>query len=97
MALLIFPPDNLEPQLAALLHPDLRKSVADRVNKAILANQGQRHDAVIRSLVRLRAWAENSARETKKDFPAHIDLGLDSEARSDDSELQENGHEAMVI
>lgn len=96
MALLIFPPDNLEPQLAALLHPDLRKSVADRVNKAILASQGQRRDAAIRSLVRLRAWAENSARESKKDLPAHIDLGLDSETRSDSSELQENGHEAMV-
>ena len=64
MALLIFPPENLEPQLAALLQPDLRKSVADRVNKAILANQGQRRDAAIRSLVRLRAWAEDSARES---------------------------------
>jgi hypothetical protein len=97
MALLIFPPENLEPQLAALLQPDLRKSVADRVNKAILANQGQRRDAAIRSLVRLRAWAEDSARESKKDLPAHLDLGLDSETRNEDSELHENGHEAMVI
>jgi len=100
MALLIFPPENLEPQLAALLQPDLRKCVADRVNKAILANQGQRRDAAIRSLVRLRAWAENSTRDNKKDskdLPAHIDLGLDSDTRNDDSELLENGHEAMVI
>jgi glucose-induced degradation protein 8 len=97
MALLIFPPENLEPQLAALLQPDLRKSVADRVNKAILANQGQRRDAAIRSLVRLRAWAEDSARESKKDLPARLDLGLDSETRNEDPDLHENGHEAMVI
>jgi glucose-induced degradation protein 8 len=96
MALLIFPQENLEPQLAALLKPDLRKSVADRVNKAILANQGQRRDAAIRNLVRLRAWTEDSARESKKDLPAHLDLGLDSETRNEDSELHENGNEAMV-
>jgi len=97
MALLIFPQENLEPQLAALLKPDLRKSVADRVNKAILVNQGQRRDAAIRNLVRLRAWGEDSARESKKDLPAHLDLGLDSETRNEDSELHENGNEAMVI
>ena len=96
MALLIFPPDNLEPQLAALLHPDLRKSVADRVNKAILASQGQRREAAIRNLVRLRAWAEDSARESKKDLPAHLDLGLDGEVQNEDANLQENGHEAMI-
>jgi hypothetical protein len=96
MALLIFPPDNLEPQLAALLQPDLRKSVADRVNKAILASQGQRRDAAIRNLVRLRAWAEDSVRESKKDLPAHLDLGLDAETRNGEPEGHENSSEAMV-
>jgi len=93
MALLVFPPDNLEPQLAALLHPDLRRSVADRVNKAILACQNQRRDAAIRNLVRLRAWAEDKARDGKKDIPAQMELGLDG---SDKDNIQENGHEAMV-
>lgn len=91
MALLVFPPDSLEPQLAALLHPDLRRSVADKVNKAILTCQSQRRDAAIRNLVRLRAWAENTARDKKKDLPARIELGLDETIG-----MQENGHEAMV-
>lgn len=93
MALLVFDKDNLEPQLAALLSSDLRRSVADRVNKAILTTQNQRRDAAIRSLVRLRAWAENTARDHKKDLPARIELGLDSEDRDD---MRENGHEAMI-
>ena len=42
MALLIFPPDSLEPPLAALLQPELRRTVADRVNKAILTVQNAR-------------------------------------------------------
>jgi hypothetical protein len=96
MALLIFSPDNLEPQLAALLHPDLRKNVADQVNKAILASQGQRRNAAIRNLVRLRAWAEDSARECKKDLPTRLELGLDAEVHNDDSNLYENGHESMI-
>lgn len=91
MALLVFPPDNLEPQLAALLHPDLRRSVADSVNKAILSIQNQRRDAAIRNLVRLRAWAENTARDQKKDLPARIELGLDER-----EERYENGHEPMI-
>lgn len=88
MALLVFPAESLEPQLAEILHPDLRRQVADRVNKAILASQNQRRDAAIRNLVRLRSWAENTARESKKDLPAHLPLGLDSE--------NENGHEPMI-
>jgi len=88
MALLVFPPDNLEPQLAALLHPDLRRTVADQVNKAVLTCQNQRRDAAIRNLVRLRAWAESTARETKKDLPARLDLGLDAD---------EDRGEAMIL
>lgn len=82
MALLIFPPDQLEPQLAELLHPDLRKKVADRVNEAILASQGQRRNAAIRNLVKLRAWAENSSRDAKvATLPEQLDLALDADFR----------------
>ncbi len=93
MALLVFPSDSLEPPLAALLQPGLRRSVADRVNKAILTCQNTRRDAAIRSLVRLRAWAEDTARQSKKDLPAHLELGLDGDAKGG---APENGHEPMV-
>jgi len=96
MALLIFPPENLEPQLAALLHPNLRKSVAERVNKAILASERQRRHAAIRNLVQLRAWAEGSARDIKKDLPAQLDLGLDADLHNENSISHENGHDAMI-
>lgn len=96
MALLIFPPDDLEPQLKALLHADLRKDVADKVNKAILSSQGQRRNAAIRNLVRLRGWAEDTSRDSKKDLPSQLDIGLDADIHVEDSESHENGHEAMI-
>lgn len=76
LALLIFPADSLSPPLAPLLHPDLRKDIANRVNEAILLNQGARKEARLRNLVKLRAWAEQKAREAKKDIPEKLDLGL---------------------
>lgn len=97
MALLMFPPDDLEPKLAELLHPDLRRGVADKVNKAILVCESHRREAFVRNLVRLRAWAEHSAREIseankREDLPEHIGLGLD-----DNFEYQQdNGLEAMI-
>lgn len=91
MAILLFGPDDLAPQLAKILHPDLRREVADQVNRAILESQSQRTEASIRNMVRLRAWAENTARDQKKqDMPSHIDLGLDVEATA------ENGHDVMI-
>lgn len=90
MALLVFPPDTLEPPLAALLRPELRRTVADRVNKAILTVQCSRRDAAIRNLVRLRAWAEDTARQNKKDLPSRMGLGLD------EGVAFENGHEPMI-
>lgn len=92
MALLIFPHDNLDPQLAALLDPDLRREVADKVNKAILYRQTERREAAIRHLVRMRQWAENSARDNKKSLPEHIDLGLNA-----DPDGNEDGHEPMIV
>ncbi|CZT07056.1 related to LisH motif-containing protein [Rhynchosporium agropyri] len=93
MALLVFPADSLEPPLAALLRPELRRTVADRVNKAILTAQNARRDASIRGLVRLRAWAEDTARLSKKDLPSHIGLGLDGDERGSSTG---NAHEPMV-
>ena len=95
MALLIFPPDNLAPPLAALLDPKLRKDVAKRVNEAILSSQGERTKSKLLELVRTRAWAEKKAREAKKDLPDRIGLGLDPEHsgldRREDSVMQGNG------
>lgn len=80
MALLIFPPDKLTPQLKALLDTSLRQTVATAVNEAILASEGERREARIRNLVRLRAWAEQSARESKLDIPESIELGASHSA-----------------
>lgn len=72
-------PEELEPNLAALLHPDLRKEVADKVNAAVLASQGERRNAVMRQLVKLRSWAESTARAQSITLPSNMDLGLDNE------------------
>lgn len=76
LALLIFPNDNLSPSLAALLDPVLRKEIATQVNEAILQNQGARKAARLRNLVKLRAFAENKARDAKRDIPDKLDIGL---------------------
>lgn len=78
MALLVLPHYDLEPSLAALLHPDLRREVADNVNKAVLEYQSRRREAAIRQLVKMRAWAENTARAEKKSLPDHIEFALNT-------------------
>ncbi|XXG95077.1 Uridine kinase [Hypoxylon texense] len=96
MSLLVFGHDKLDPSIAALLKPGLRRDVADKVNKAMLQSQYQRRDAAIRHLVQMRAWSEENVRkEGKKDLPARIDLGLDSDS-SDKPGGVENGLEPMV-
>lgn len=92
MALLIFPHDNLKPELAALLSSDLRRTTAAKVNEAVLFRQDERREAAIRQLVRMRAWAETSARSKKKDLPESIGLGLGP----DNADNSENGHEPMI-
>lgn len=91
MSLLIFPHDKLAPELDALLRSDLRLNTATKVNEAILERQARRREAAIRQLVKMRAWAESSARAKKKDLPDRIDLGLKG-----DDDYNENGHEPMI-
>lgn len=93
MTLLVFPHDNLEPQLAAILNPELRRQVADNVNRAILREQSARREAAIRQLVKMRAWAENTARENSRNVPDAMDIGL---AGEEGERSQENGLEPMI-
>lgn len=89
MSLLIFlPSDKLQPQLAELLKPSLRRDVASKVNEAILISMDGRGEARMRSLVRLRDWSEQKARESGKDIPPVLALGLQD---SDDLHST-NGH-----
>lgn len=96
MALLIFPMENLPPVLKALLEPSLRLNLATQVNRAILRSQGKHTEAQIRNLIKLRQWAEQKCRETKKPIPAKLSLGLDQEDDADDQDGNEatNGNGA---
>ncbi|KAI6247413.1 Glucose-induced degradation protein 8 [Erysiphe necator] len=76
MTLLVFPSDKLEPDLVVLLEPSLRRKVAEKVNMAILGRQKSQKEATIRKLIRLRAWAEDSARSHNIDLPHQINLDL---------------------
>lgn len=91
MAILLYPRDSLKPEQAAIMHPNLRREVSDMVNKAILHRQTQRREAAIRHLVKIRAWAEETARSSRKNLPDRIELGLNGEDSS-----HENGSEPMV-
>lgn len=94
MALFLYPRKELRPEQQALLHPDLRRDVADKVNKAVIFRQTKRREAAIRQLVKVRTWAEDSARSAKKDLPSRLELGLNGE--DVDGSPHENGSEAMV-
>jgi hypothetical protein len=97
MSLLIFlPSESLQPQLAELLKPSLRRDIAGRVNEAILCSTaGGRGEAKIRDLVRLRLWAENKARDSGKDLPPYIPLGLQDADQV--SETNGNGEAADIM
>ena len=97
MSLLIFlPSDSLQPQLAELLQPALRRQVASRVNEAILTSMGTRGEARMRGLVRLRLWAETKAREAGKDLPPSLPLGL-QDADSSSGQANRNGEAADIM
>jgi hypothetical protein len=88
MSLLVFSHDSLSPQIAALMQPELRRQVADKVNQAILKRQGHSVESRIKEWVRARTWAEQYARKTKKDVPAHIPIGLDGDNEEYEDEDQ---------
>jgi len=96
MALLIFPTDKLTPQLKALLEPGLRHTVATSVNEAILESQGERREARIKNLLRLRVWAEQKARSAKLDLPDNLDLGTGSSSSNDTHEGLGEGDAMMT-
>ncbi|KAK3996192.1 CTLH/CRA C-terminal to lish motif domain-containing protein [Cladorrhinum sp. PSN332] len=93
MSLLIFDLESptLRPELKALLSSDLRRVTATKVNEAVLARQDQRKEAAIRTLVRMREWAESSARKKNLPVPSRLDIGLHDEDGMDTS-----GHEPMI-
>lgn len=52
--------------------------MANRVNEAVLTSQGSRREAKMRNLLRVRAWAEQKAREAKKELPEKLQVGLNN-------------------
>ena len=97
MTLLVFPHDSLDPSIAALLQPKLRREVADQVNATVLDRQYRRKDVAIRKLLQIRAWSEGTVRhETKNDLPSHIELGLDGDGDGDGEDKQNGQDEPML-
>lgn len=81
----------IQKELADLLEPSLRRTVASKVNEAILASTGARGESRMRMLVRLRNWAEAKARAAQKDIPPELPLGL-----QDVDERPSNGNSEAV-
>ena len=92
MALLDYPPESLAPPLAGLLDLELRTVIAARVNEAILRSFGDKDQPMLKSLLRLRAWAERKSREQGKDLPMTLDIWQDNTTtEGDDSIMADNG------
>ena len=93
MALLIFDPDKLTPPLAALLEPELRQEVGQRVNQALLASRGERTKATLYDLVNHRSWANQKAMEAKKEhLPDYIEISSDPTQNGHDSPQNGSSH-----
>lgn len=93
MALLIFPPDNLAAPLAGFLDPELRQTVAEEVNRAILEELDYEGEPRIKGLVRLRAWAERRAKEKKLSLPSE---GLDLWGKRPREEIIRDGEDSVM-
>ena len=98
MTLLVFKSKELPPELSELLDPKLRQEVGQRVNEALLKEQGERTKSKLLDLVRLRAWSAQKAREAKKDLPENLGLGLEQAPQGPgNGAVHSNGEgEAMV-
>jgi len=95
MALIVFPHDKLGPDLEPLLHPNLRREVADNVNKALLQRQADRREAAIRMLIHTRAWAGKTAQDSGKSHSEQMGLDLSLDLLGHRSRASENGSEEM--
>lgn len=97
MSLLLYLPDTgtLPKEVADLLDPTLRRKIASQVNEAILTKMGARGEARMRSLVRMRHWAEEKARAAGKDIPPALPLGLHPDEQPADS--NGNGEAADIM
>lgn len=91
MCLIAFAPDKVPPHVAALLDPQLKQNVAEMVNRAILTSYGANNETRIKALIKLRAWAEQKARDAGKDgLPATLGIGLDDN-QNGVGDMHENG------
>ena len=82
MALIIFPHNSLQPELAALLSPDLRRAVAYKVNMAMLRRRYPAHaEPSLLWLMRTRIHAEDVCRSKGRNLPEKIDLGMNPEGQ----------------
>lgn len=106
MALLAFPLDALSDPLRQLIDPELRRSVAKRVNDALLEGLvdtgtdgmigngrgvvGQDDIERVRGLLRLIQWGEQTAKEERLIVPT-LDVGMGT--WEEQGLQQTNGHE----
>lgn len=94
LALLIFSRDsNAPPAISGLLDTELRRTVATKVNEALLKGQGLRDQDKLRSLVQFRAWAERKAREEGRDIPETLDIWASpsSDRHAEDTVMSNDG------
>ena len=97
MCLAVFRPDQLVAPLTALLDHQMRRDMAKRVNEAMLESTGERTKAKLFDLVKLRAWSEEKARESKKELPDHLDIGLDSTNHTRGGHMHGNGNSETMV
>lgn len=90
MALIVFPHDKLGPELEPLLHPNLRREVADRVNLTLLSRPPS-----MKMLIRAKAWAEKNAQATGKGEPGQMGVDLSLNLTGSFSQATANGNDVM--
>ena len=97
MCLIVFAPDKIPAKITALLDPQLKQEVADAVNQAVLDSYGRNKEAKIKALIKLRAWAEQKARDAGKDaVPPTLSIGLDGNGTTgQDAAMYENGQSGL--
>lgn len=95
MALLIYSKDKMSAPMLALLEPELRRGIADRVNVALLDKEGHRSQTQLKSLVKLKIWAEKRAREQKLDLPEKLGIWYEDNKAGRSVDTQMSGTVAL--